>query len=108
MVLIPGGEFWVGSEQEVYEREENPKFSAKLSPFCVDRFEVSTEEYEACVSAGKCGKPEGERKTCNTVDKGKGDHPINCINHSQAVAVCATRGARLPTEIEWEYIARRR
>lgn len=106
MVLVPGGEFWVGTEREVYEREENPKFSAKIASFCVDRFEVSTEEYEACVEGEKCSASHGGRKTCNTVEKGKGDHPINCIDHSQAVAVCARRGARLPTEIEWEYMAR--
>lgn len=106
MVLVPGGEFWVGTEREVYEREENPQFRARLSAFCVDRFEVATTEYEACVASGKCTPPHGGRKTCNTVEKGRGKHPINCIDHHQATAVCQARGARLPTEIEWEYMAR--
>lgn len=106
MAQIPAGEFWVGTEREVYEREENPQFKARVAQFCVDRLEVATSEYENCVRAGKCTAPHSGSKTCNSVKKDKGDHPMNCIDHSQARAVCAARGARLPTEIEWEYLAR--
>lgn len=106
MASVPGGEFWVGTEREVYDREENPRFRARVSAFCVDRYEVSTSEYERCQASGKCSPPHGGSKTCNTVAKGKGAHPINCIDHSQARAVCEARDARLLTEIEWEYIAR--
>lgn len=106
MVKIPGGEFWVGTLREVYEREENPQFKARVTGFCLDRLEVATSEYEACVSEGKCSEPHGGSKTCNSSKKGKGDHPMNCIDHAQATSVCAARGARLPTEVEWEYVAR--
>lgn len=106
MVAIPGGEFWVGTQREVYEREENPRFKAKVAGFCLDRLEVSTSEYEECAKAGKCSEPHGGSVTCNSVSKGKGDHPINCIDHAQAQAVCGARGARLPSEVEWEYVAR--
>lgn len=106
MVRIPGGEFWVGTEREVFEREENPRFRARVASFCVDPMEVSVEEYEACLAAGKCTPPHGGRSTCNTSERGRGDHPMNCIDHGQAVSVCGARGARLLTEVEWEYLAR--
>ncbi len=31
--------------------------------------------------------------------------PINCVNYGQAIAVCAFRGMRLLTEIEWYWLA---
>jgi len=106
MKRVTGGTFWVGTEREVFDQEENPKFRTQVAGFCADTFEVSTKEFESCVEAGKCEPSTGRNKTCNTVAKGRENHPINCIDHAQASAVCAARGARLPTEIEWEYMAR--
>lgn len=106
MRWIPGGTFWVGTEREVYDREENPRFRTKVPSFCASTFEVKTSEFEACVLAGQCEPARGNMFTCNTVAKGRGEHPINCIDHSQAQAVCAFQGGRLPTEVEWEYLAR--
>lgn len=103
---IPGGTFWVGTEREVFDREENPRFQTKVAPFCAARFEVLTSEFESCVAASKCDAPRGTMFTCNSTEKGRGDHPINCIDHKQAVAVCEFQGGRLPTEVEWEYLAR--
>lgn len=104
---IPAGTFWVGNLKPTYENEENPRFQTQVARFCADVTEVTTSEYEACVTEKKCSPPQGEdNKTCNTSAKGRGQHPINCIDYEQAVAVCARRGARLPTEVEWEYLAR--
>ncbi len=103
---VPGGKFTVGTLREVFDKEENPQFTTQVASFCADTYEVSAKEFEQCVSKGKCKAAESRNKTCNTVKKGRGHHPINCITHQQAVSVCALRDARLPTEIEWEYMAR--
>ncbi len=106
MRLIPGGPFWAGSETETFDQEENPRFLTRLAPFCLDETEVTTSAYEACVDAGKCAPAERETVTCNFRRDGRGDHPINCIDYPRAEAVCASRGARLPSELEWEFAAR--
>lgn len=106
MKLIPGGAFWVGSEKETFDQEENPRFSTKLAPFCLDETEVTTKSYEECVDAGKCAPAERATVTCNFRREGRGEHPINCIDHPRAQSVCAARGARLPSELEWEFAAR--
>lgn len=106
MNRIAGGRFWVGTLNETYEREENPRFATRVASFCADVLEVSTQEYEQCVAEGKCSAPHAKSKTCNSVAKGKGEHPINCIDFAQATAVCKARDARLPSEVEWEYLAR--
>jgi hypothetical protein len=106
MNLIPGGKFWVGTEREVYDQEENPKFSTRVASFCADVHEVSASQYQDCVARGQCAPLSMTNKTCNRQEKGRGDHPINCITFTQATQVCEARSARLLTEIEWEYVAR--
>lgn len=106
MNLVSGGQFWVGTEAEVFEHEENPRFQTQLPSFCADVFEVSTSEYDECQKAGDCSERTLKNFTCNSVEKGKGEHPINCVSFDQAESVCKRRGARLPTEVEWEYMAR--
>lgn len=108
MADIPGGTFWVGSTGRTYGDEENPRFRTKVRGFCADVHEVTAAEYDACVSRGKCPGPAGTKQSrrCTSGQPGKEDHPINCITYAEAEAVCADRGARLPTEIEWEYLAR--
>lgn len=106
MVLLPGGPFWVGAEHESFAGEENPRFLTRLAPFCLDPTEATAASYRECVEAGACQPARKEYKTCNYGREGRADHPINCIDHGQATSYCEWRGARLPSEIEWEYAAR--
>jgi formylglycine-generating enzyme required for sulfatase activity len=78
---------------------------------CLDLTEVTLGAYDACVKSGKCTEPEpmgeGQKKACNWKrPEATADQPINCVTWAQAGAYCASLGARLPSENEWEWSAR--
>ena len=102
-------------------KDEMPAHQVTLKPFCIDRFEVTLDAYKACSDAGAClragivnevaAMTEREHAAydplCNARDpKGRGKHPVNCVNWEQADKFCREHDARLPTESEWEFAAR--
>jgi formylglycine-generating enzyme required for sulfatase activity len=103
MVSIAGATFSMGSLDG--DPDEQPITEVKVAPFLLDRFEVTTSAYARCVTAGKCTPPE-TGMYCNWGKPGREEHPINCLDWSQAVAYCTFAGKRLPTEEEWELGAR--
>ena len=107
MQLIPGGKFWVGSEpREHFSDDESPRFLTELAPYCLGETEVTVAAYRACVERGQCTKPHDKQFHCNFRYADREDHPINCVNWTQAAAYCSAEGWRLPTEAEWEFAAR--
>ena len=121
MILIPGGEFFMGSEEKDALDTEKPPHRVKLTPYCIDELEMTVAQYKECSDRGGCrragkenvwpGINDAQRKIydplCNIADPvGKAKHPINCIDWDQAREACESRGGRLPTEAEWEFAAR--
>lgn len=104
MVYVPGGEFWMGSPPGRGSREERPRFQTRVSDFCIDTYEVTAASYAQCVAQGQCTEPHANQGACNYGRRE--DHPVNCVDWRQASAYCESQGARLPSELEWEYAAR--
>jgi formylglycine-generating enzyme required for sulfatase activity len=74
--------------------------------FRIDRHEVRVRDYRACVESGWCSPHGVSGGSCNWGQADRDDHPMNCVDVYNAAAYCATRGKRLPTEVEWELAAR--
>jgi formylglycine-generating enzyme required for sulfatase activity len=119
MVKVPGGRFFMGSDEGL--PLEKPAHKVAIAPFCMDVFEVSTAQFKKCSDEGDCkragttndwdGITDHERKVfdpqCNVRDvEQRGSHPINCVDWEMADIFCRSYGKRLPTEAEWEFAAR--
>ena len=111
MVVIPPGEFWMGSRdgEGAPDGSEYPRHKVKIDkPFAVGKFEVTWDEWEACVATRGCdGKPTSDG------GYGKGRQPLINVSWDQAKAYVAwlsrmtgNKPYRLLTEAEWEYAAR--
>ncbi|MCJ7432960.1 MAG: bifunctional serine/threonine-protein kinase/formylglycine-generating enzyme family protein [Anaerolineales bacterium] len=107
MRLVPAGEFSMGNDGG--DAESRPASVVNLEAFYIDKYEVTNESYDACVYAVKCRRPQqtgsATRSTYykNTVFA---NYPVIYVDWKMAKAYCEWRGARLPTEAEWEKAAR--
>jgi sulfatase modifying factor 1 len=82
---------------------ETPRHVVQLSSFWIDRLEVSVAAYERCEATGRC-EPRPRSEATRRFDRA--DFPVSRVSWNDAVSYCAFRGARLPTEAEFERAAR--
>ncbi len=59
MVLVPAGDFIMGSDNDVYylDEDQKPAHNVFLDAFYIDEYEVTNQLYKACVDAGVCKRP---------------------------------------------------
>ncbi|MGA6826151.1 SUMF1/EgtB/PvdO family nonheme iron enzyme [Nitrospira sp. NS4] len=101
MVLIPAGEFLMGSEDGL--ADSRPMHRVYVSAYWFDKYAVTNRRYRQCVEAGACPFPK-DRSSYD--DTARGEHPVTNVTWSQARGYCRWLGRRLPTEAEWEKAAR--
>jgi formylglycine-generating enzyme required for sulfatase activity len=108
MVVLPAGEFMMGSaadERDHYGNEDPLHRVTIARPLAVSKFEVTFEQWDACVAIGACAHVPDS-------NMGRGTQPVINVswdNVQQYVAWISTmtgRPYRLLSEAEWEYAAR--
>jgi formylglycine-generating enzyme required for sulfatase activity len=89
-----------------------PKVRVNLSPFALDVHEVTNLQYQYCVAKGVCTPPQfgnaPDPATQNDYyDNARfEDYPVVNVTWNQANEYCQFVGKRLPSEFEWERVAK--
>ena len=102
MVLVEGGTFTMGATEEQgsdAEEDEKPIHQVTLSSFCIGRYEVTQEEWQAVMGSNP-SEFKGAKRPVENVSWNDCQEFIRKLNDLTG------RHFRLPTEAEWEFAAR--
>jgi formylglycine-generating enzyme required for sulfatase activity len=100
MMLVSSGEFTMGNNASIDAR---PAHTLYFDAYYMDKYEVTNVLYATCVNVNACKRP---KDIHYYDDPDYAEHPVVFVDGYMAKDYCAWRGARLPTEAEWEKAAR--
>jgi formylglycine-generating enzyme required for sulfatase activity len=110
MVVLGGGEFTMGSSTSEKSRDESegPLRRVRVQPFAASKFDVTFDEWAACVAGGGCQS----NPNPNDLGSERRTRPVIGVSWNDAQEYTRWLSARtgydyrLLSEAEWEYAAR--
>ncbi|MFQ5483285.1 MAG: formylglycine-generating enzyme family protein [Nitrospinaceae bacterium] len=118
MVLIPRGEFLMGTDRTDPEnthlrigtvkplfRDQQPRHAVYLDAYYIDKYEVTNAEYQQFLRA-TLYPDTPPHWTGENFPEGTGNWPVTNIRWQEATAYALWAGKALPTEAQWEKAAR--
>ena len=134
MVLVPAGEFTMGTDDPNAPDDQRPARKVNVDAFYIDKHEVTNAQFQEFILADGYNKREyWTKEGWNFIQKDRflyidiarvtyrierplgfeendistePDHPVIGVSWYEASAYAKWAGKRLPTEVEWEKAAR--
>jgi len=118
MVLIPAGEFIMGTDRVDDEKihlkiggvkplfvDQHPSRKIFLESYYIDKYEVTNDEYKMFIDATGYDELPGHWEK-GTYIQGRGDYPVTHVTWREALTYAIWAQKSLPTEAQWEKAAR--
>lgn len=103
MILIPAGEFTMGSPEHKGDISQKPQHRVCLDAYYIYKYEVTNGQFRRFIHESGYDA-EGSWK--DYAIAGSDNHPVVCVTWNDAKAYCEWVGGSLPTEAQWEKAAR--